>query len=281
MVSAARNDIVLTGLPRSGTTLTCHLLNQLPNTLALHEPMTVDFAALGGRAAMADAVEHFFAETRRSALADGTVRTKHIQGRLPVNPISDRYGERGLRPTLAEIGRVRIEKTLGADFLLVVKHPAAFTALLDELIARFPCYAVIRNPLSVLASWNSIAVPVQDGHAPGAERIDGALARALAGIDDRLARQLFLLSWFYEKYDRLLPRGAILRYEDTIASGGKSLAPITPLAERLAEPLRSKNANEVYDEKLMHGLGEALLRADGAFWRFYSRESVGQLLAKR
>jgi hypothetical protein len=140
---------------------------------------------------------------------------------------------------------------------------------------------VIRNPLSVLASWNSIAVPVQDGHAPGAERIDGALARALAGIDDRLARQLFLLSWFYEKYDRLLPRGAILRYEDTIASGGKSLAPITPLAERLAEPLRSKNANEVYDEKLMHGLGEALLRADGAFWRFYSRESVGQLLAKR
>jgi hypothetical protein len=271
-------DVVLTGLPRSGTTLTCHLLNQLPDTLALHEPMSVDFGALGSRAQMCDAVAGFFDETRRSALADGTVQTKHIGGKLPVDPVSDQYSEGGLRSTLATIGRVRIDKALAADFLLVVKHPAAFTALLGDLVTRYPCYAVIRNPLSILASWNSIAVPVQGGHAPAAERIDAELARSLAAIGDRVARQLHLLSWFYEKYDRLLPRGAILRYEDTVASEGRSLATITPLAERLTEPLRSRNANQLYDRKLMHSLGEALLRAEGAFWSFYSRASVEQLL---
>ncbi len=33
------SNIILTGVPRSGTTLICHLLNQLPGVGALHEPL--------------------------------------------------------------------------------------------------------------------------------------------------------------------------------------------------------------------------------------------------
>src|SRR5689334_16285425 len=36
---AKDRDVLVTGLPRSGTTLTCHLLQKLPDTVALHEPM--------------------------------------------------------------------------------------------------------------------------------------------------------------------------------------------------------------------------------------------------
>jgi hypothetical protein len=39
-------NVLLTGLPRSGTTLMCHLLNKLPHSVALHEPM--DPSRLGG-----------------------------------------------------------------------------------------------------------------------------------------------------------------------------------------------------------------------------------------
>jgi hypothetical protein len=35
-----RANVVLTGLPRSGTTLVCRLLNKLPDTVALHEPLS-------------------------------------------------------------------------------------------------------------------------------------------------------------------------------------------------------------------------------------------------
>jgi hypothetical protein len=34
-----RQTVLITGTPRSGTTLVCHLLNQLPDTVALNEPM--------------------------------------------------------------------------------------------------------------------------------------------------------------------------------------------------------------------------------------------------
>ena len=273
------SDVILTGVPRSGTTLTCHLLNQLPDTLALHEPMDVTrFASLGSHAAVCDAVEQFFGETRASVLGQGKVTTKHIAGRLPVNPISEQYAASGLRPALAQRGEVAIDKPLGAGFLLVIKHPAAFTALLERLVERYPCYAVIRNPLSVLSSWNSIDVPVGQGHAPAAEQLDPALAAALARIDDRVGRQLHLLSWFFDTYRRVLPAQAILRYEDTVASHGRSLRAITPAAERLDERLESKNASQVYDKALMSALGERLLAADGAFWEFYSRDSVRALL---
>ena len=51
-------DIILTGIARSGTTLSCSLLNKLPQCVALHEPMNpaelVDLL-LPGRAARADA----------------------------------------------------------------------------------------------------------------------------------------------------------------------------------------------------------------------------------
>lgn len=35
-------DIILTGIARSGTTLSCSLLNKLPQCVALHEPMNPD-----------------------------------------------------------------------------------------------------------------------------------------------------------------------------------------------------------------------------------------------
>ena len=277
-MNAKSRDVILTGVPRSGTTLTCHLLNQLPDTLALHEPMSVDLASLGGGERICGEIGRFFSTTRHQVLVNKTVQTKLIEGRLPINPLGDKRDGGGLRPVLASRGEVRIEKSLDADFLLVVKHPAVFTALLENLLQRHPCYAVIRNPLSVLASWNTIAMPVQQGHAPAAEALDADLKQALARINDRIARQLHLLSWFYAKYDRVLPRTSILRYEETVATRGSSLSAITPLASRLAEPLESQNANSAYDGAMMRTLGERLLAADGAFWKFYSRESVELLL---
>src|SRR5262245_2561552 len=32
-------NVLVAGIPRSGTTLTCHLLNSLPDIVALHEPI--------------------------------------------------------------------------------------------------------------------------------------------------------------------------------------------------------------------------------------------------
>jgi hypothetical protein len=274
------SNIILTGLPRSGTTLTCHLLNKLPDTVALHEPMTVsEFPKLRDSSAICGEIDRFFEATRKSLLKNRTALSKHAQGKVPDNPFPDKYSRSGLRlGRAAAVSKITIDKDLSEDFLLIIKHPAAFTALLPVLVERFRCFAVIRNPVSVLSSWNSIAVPVENGHAPAAENLDPGLKSSLSLLDDKFDRQLFLLSWFFDRYRTFLPEDRIIRYENTIASRGANLTVITEKAAALREPLENKNKNKIYNRDMMHRIAEKLLSSEGAYWDFYDKSQVEKLL---
>jgi len=273
-------NVILTGLQRSGTTLACHLLNKLPDTVALHEPMKVArLFAMSSGAERVEEIRRFFGSTRRSILAGGTAVSKNVDGLVPDNHMSPAAVEDGLRKDLATLGTITIGKSLDSDFMLVLKHPAAFTALVKDLARNFPCYAVVRNPLAVIASWNSIDMPAGRGRVPAAERIDGKLKRELGRLGDPGDRQVHIADWFFRQYLEYLPAGSIIFYEDIVSSGGRALKEINGLAGRLDEKLVSKNRNPVYRQDLIRRMGEKLLKADGAFWQFYSRQSVEELLA--
>jgi len=273
------DNIMLTGLPRGGTTLVCRLLNKLDNTVALVEPMAVgEFPRLPTRAAILDVIEQFAEEQRRSLCKSGRAVTRHVDGSVSDNLFAPQRSTDGLRPFLAKHGTIRFDKPLTADLKLIIKHPAVFTALLPELAARFTCYAVIRNPVSALASWNSTKMPVNDGRAPAAEQHDPRLKQALSTLEDRFERQLFLLNWYFEQYRRHLPENRILRYEDIITSGGAVLAAIAPSAASLDEDLKSQNRSEAYDWDEITPLADKLLAAKGACCDFYSRDDIYGLL---
>ncbi len=283
MSRSNRTNIVLTGLPRSGTTLTCNLLNKLPNTVALHEPIAPGkFAGLEGEDAILDEAERFFTRMRRMALEQGKVISKHVDGEVPANSYRQVKSKNGLRSPKAEKGKKKgkivVRKDLGEDFLLIIKSPAMFSALLPTLVKRFPAYAIIRNPLSILASWNSIDHNLRGGHAPAAERYDERLRGVLASMTDSTERQLHLLSWWYGRFHRELPASSILRYENIVDSSGRALSAITPAAKALHEALSSQNLNAAYGRAQMRELGTRLLDTDGAYWRFYTRESVERLI---
>jgi hypothetical protein len=278
-----RANIVLTGLPRSGTTLACRLLNTLPDTVALHEPIAPGrFADAEDESAVLDGVERFFRRMRRMIRREKAAVSKNVGGKITDNAYEQARSETGLRPHSggkgSEKGKVVVDKELNGDFVLIVKQPALFSALLPVLAKRFPCYAIVRNPLSVLASWNSVDHRVREGHSRGAELYDEGLRRELASTQDRIGRQLLLLSWWYERFDTTLEAGHIIRYEDIVSSGGGALSDITPAAKTLHEPLSSRNLNALYDHEVMRDLGGRLLCSDGAYWRFYTRESVEKLI---
>jgi hypothetical protein len=277
-----RRNIVLTGLPRSGTTLACRLLNKLPNTVALLEPFEVGrFAGLlPDHEAVAEGLERWYGKARRRALRKGEVTTRHVDGEVPDNPFGTRNEGDELRQWLASKGRIRVEKELGRDFFLVVKDPPMFTALLPILAPRFPTFAVVRNPLAVLASWNSVDIPARQGRVPKAELYDQNLVHRLTAKEDRLERQLGLLGWWCERFEHFLPGDQIVRYEDIVASGGRALAAVIPAAGGLDEPLSERNANELYGRKNVVEIANRLLESEGAYWRFYPRESVEELLAR-
>lgn len=272
------NAIVLTGIPRSGTTLVCYLLNTLPGVVALDEPMDVRATfRTSDHDQIRKRISHFFLDMRNSIQIHKRAISKNVKGRVTDNHGGAYDEQSGARTFKGSRGEIAVEKELGDDFSLLIKHPFQFTAMIETLADHFPVFAIIRNPLAVLASWNSVTFPVRRGSNPFAKTLAPALAVRLEGIKDRIERQLCYLSWYYERYLAILPEHSIIRYEDIIASGGKALKTIVPQAEGLNEPLENQNLNKLYDCDLVLSLAQRLVKTDGFFWRFYSRESVAEI----
>src|SRR6266849_5710798 len=136
-------NVLITGTPRSGTTLVCSLLNRLPDIVALHEPMNVwDFAECRDGSEIADLIKDFCTETRKSLHEHGFAVSKHAQGKIPDNVATDQVNRAGVRLRKREHGRVTIDKPLSHDFTLAIKHPGAFSALLETLVKGFECFAI-------------------------------------------------------------------------------------------------------------------------------------------
>lgn len=271
------NNVILTGPMRSGTTLACNLLNNLQNVLALHEPIGPNryLHLMPDHDAVADGIGRFFnRQMRPLVLEEGVVQTKHRAGEIPDDPFV--LTTEGDRHSDLEKGKIAHGRDLDKDFTLIIKHPAMFSALLDALCKRFPSYAIIRNPLATLASWNSVEMPLRRGHAPAAEKYDPTLASRLDGLD-RHGKQLVMLSWWYERIE-VLPEENIIRYEDIVSSYGRALSRIHPSASELEEPLQSKNNNPLYNSDETKAIAERLFASDGPYWRFYASSDVEALL---
>lgn len=289
-------NVVLTGLPRSGTTLTCELLQGVTDTVALDEPMDKrpwvppsrnpfkrKLPKGRGRSErlvperFVPQIEAFFDETRSKLLSGQPVHSKNVEGRVFGGKFVDERSESGLRQQVTSRSLITITKPLTEDFVLVVKHNAGFTVALEHLAAVFRTFAVVRNPLSTLSSWQTVSIPINRGRVGRAERADPELRDLLDATEDTVDRQFILLDWFFGIYAKHLPVEQVLRYEDIVASGGRSLSAVTPNAEELDQPLQSRNKAKIYDQAMMRDLADRLLETDGPWWTYYSRESVREL----
>jgi hypothetical protein len=262
------STILLTGLPRSGTTLTCALLNEFPNTVALAEPLQLD--PHGGREKAMSEIERFIGAARVMLLERGTALSKHVNGVVPdnwVEPVSAPSGQR-LRKVTERHGLISVGKPLMADFTLIIKHPAEFTALADRLTDEYPLVALIRHPMAVLASWQTVDMPVNRGRMPMAEAFAPGLADRRDAIEDRIDRQVALLDWLLGVYDKL-PRVQILRYEDMVADPAKQLQRFTSYPRAPMRQLEHFQVADRYPGVSLKPLARALLAICPVAARFY------------
>lgn len=72
------HNLLLTGMPRSGTTLLCSLLNEMADTVALVEPIA--FVPVVSRAGAVAQIDTFVKVARFHALAGKEAITKHVGG---------------------------------------------------------------------------------------------------------------------------------------------------------------------------------------------------------
>ena len=281
-ISKDRN-IVLTGPGRSGTTLTCFLLNKLPDAVALSEPISPGKYAdrMPDQEAVVDGIEEYYRDMRKMALVEGLVISKHSGGMVPDN---SKGMKDGVRQRIVDKGKISVGKDLSPDFYLAIKQPGMFTALLPTLAKRFPSFAIIRNPLAIMLSTSTLQKPNNKRRKSRAAKVryDPRLGERLQENRkegaDKIGQRLLRLHYTFEQYQQILPETHILRYEDICSTHGKALKVIVPSAEGLDEPLENKNLNPLYPRDKVVRFGERLLESEGAYWNFYSREGVEEIM---
>jgi len=272
------NAVLITGLPRSGTTLVCRLLSDLPDIVALNEPMRISELTDLGKRQQIKYIRDFAKNSRQKLLQEGKALSMQIRGEIPENMFAGNSSKDGMRELQAEMGELKINKQLSAGFTLVLKHNHGFTAMLKHLAKEFECFGIIRNPLAVMASWNTLINPIAQGRAPIAEKFDRKLGKVLTATTNIFDRQIHILNWFFDIYRKNLKTQNIIRYEDIIASRGNCLKVMAPGLKISDNTLISHNINPVYSRDVVTLLAEKLLSGEGAYLVFYSKNEIETLL---
>ncbi len=262
--------LLLTGLPRSGTTLTGALLNRLPDVLAISE--SIVFGGLDTPQEALRTISGFIQGVRETALKDGIAPTKTDGDWTSDNFVGPPKTDGGIRKRAGAVQALAIGKALSPDFLLCIKQPALFTALASELAKQYPLAAIIRSPLAVLASWQTVDFHIQDGRMPQAERLDPELGARLSSIENRLERQVELIGWFLSTYAKL-PEPRVFRYEDLVLDPRSQLRPMIegsrPVLQAAEHQIKQQAPEDRYPGLDFSELARRLQRIEPLIDRFY------------
>ncbi|MEM8947847.1 MAG: hypothetical protein AAGA21_03420 [Pseudomonadota bacterium] len=273
------DDAILVGPARSGTTLACGLLNKLPDVVALDEPFERErLQKIPGPDAFLTIVDNQFKSQRSMIETKGEADSTLSENGYLANHYATKGDTTTLRKRQVALNKMR-DVNAASDFKLIIKHTLPFTAQLKELARRYETFVLVRNPLAILASWNSIDAAYREGMIqPYVEPLaDGDLMKRLKAITDRLERQVDLLEWHFEQYRPALRNAKVIRYEDMVETGGRALKVVSTSAGDLNEDLKSHNTNPLYDRELIWELKEKLIARRGAFWDFYAPKQVDEL----
>ena len=128
-------NLIITGVPRSGTTLAAAIIDQGPDALCLSEPE--NHVHLMSEAATAEEfVSHLsldFDAIRRTVLAGGSVLDRRRPDGAPITDYFTSPLSNGRRET-AFVIRGITRPALSPDFVLGVKHNALYSAVLPQIV---------------------------------------------------------------------------------------------------------------------------------------------------
>jgi hypothetical protein len=210
--------LFVTGIPRSGTTLAAHLLDQLDDTICLNEPTYYYRWTIRSKDALefAQSCVADLRNLRRTLIAGGTVTDRReLDGSVPTN-----YFHAQARRRLHH-SPVSWKNSGKHDLLLAVKHNEPLTSVLPELCDQsgISIAAIVRHPVPTILSWQSNPIPLSRGElSPGYRFWDDANELRQAG-GSIVEIQAGIYELYCRRYLALRDRIRILRYEDLVGDG--------------------------------------------------------------
>lgn len=149
-------DLLITGIPRSGTSLLCSLLHRHDNCVVLNEPPQIIPALSQNMPPWA--LARFFRETRRAVLLGHEIENKLINEKVTEDTAQGGSWQR-YRP---QVG--------GGDFVLGMKATIPLLSRLRSLRQTMPharIVACVRNPFDTIASWKTTFPHLRDADIRG------------------------------------------------------------------------------------------------------------------
>lgn len=249
----AAKNIIVTGIPRSGTTLVCALLNGLENTICLREP---DAHVQWLRQVPSAKKYAAMIQDDFHCIREGIESGKPVFDRSTKNgePLTNYFPQ---RETVNERRSVSFEMRavdtahLAKGFTLATKHNVEYTSVLPTLIEsqQFSFLCPIRNPISTILSWNTLQTPVSTGTIPMAQYFWPEVNQALKNIDATLHRQVVVYDMFCKRFYELSDHINIIYYEDLLKDTGV-LSGIVGRKVKTQIEMKSRNKSKQYNWKL-------------------------------
>lgn len=253
-----RTDVLVTGVPRGGTTLVGALLDSLPDTVCLSEPAWHWHKATGGKLdigpdprgeVFAKWLVGDFVDLRRRLLNGEEILDRRSgDNRAPTNYHAAGPGGQnvaGAGVTVRRFSAARLEP----DFTLAIKHNGPYLTALGRLVEldHFAIVGVVRHPVDVIHSWRSLDLPVSRGKMHDAARCWPEMAQATSG-GDILQRQVLIYDLICKRLHTYRDRLTILRYEDVISDPARVALAVgsssRPDTDIVGEPSRSVSAEQ-------------------------------------
>jgi len=154
----AITPFILTGPPRSGTSLLSVLLARKANVVVVNEPVVVGDPLLA-RGDPAKLLRGFMNSIARQIVTQGTMPTK-VDQKDPSRPSTDTAHRGAMRRDMSVV----IDKA--RPLCVGVKHPISFMEFLGELVEGWPELKVIvlaRDPVQTIRSWRETTYGWQPG----------------------------------------------------------------------------------------------------------------------
>jgi Sulfotransferase family len=260
-LSSGGLDLILTGIPRSGTSYLCNLLHRYDNCVILNEPAEVAPALDGSILPWLPAL--FYRQIRRDVLMGVPIRNKLIDGKVTQDTAVG--GEQ----------KFYVPAVSSGDFVLGMKTTIPFLSRLPHLRRVMPSarlVACVRNPFDTIASWKTTFPHLRDADVEGVrignprDLVLSAAQRTelerISAVPEPAMRRAAWWRYLAELVLESIEQVALVRYEqlvaqprqtlETILAGGNAGRPVEPIAP--SEPASKLEALDAADVQAIRSL---------------------------
>lgn len=254
-----QKSVIVTGVPRGGTTLLGSLINGLENSYCISEPMAVEeqLHLATTPEEFVQRTKDYFQDQRKQILSTGMAVNRISKDGQPVTNYFRRVGKQQIHHEYVEAEeKVKIKDE---NFILAVKHNAHFLSILPLLCQEtgLAILSIIRHPIPTILSWRSLNLPISNGRLPSGEKFWPELYEVAHSDRNVLQKQVIIYELILVRLLKLRHRLHLLSYEKLVDDPSYVCRVFKQTFKNFAQ-LQSRNRSNDYNWEQIHEIREFL-----------------------